>query len=130
MKDRLIPWDIKIKDPPKRLFVEGLYDDYEGFRILLRGEKPKSKILKVTFEDYLSYRNTDESNLLKVWNNQSSKLLGRIFYKVQNSSYIDFFHEMTEMSYLNWEVTHYAIYTIEDCIDILGTSPPKVFWST
>lgn len=126
-KDRINPW-MPLKDIPTPMYVEAIHDDYEGFRILLKGESPSSKVLRVTFEDNLSYRNTDESYLLRIWHSNKKEVMGKIFYMVENSSYIDFFYNMTEGFYSEWKLSHYAIYTVSDCVDVISASPPTVKW--
>ncbi len=120
----LIPWK-PIYGIEKKMYIEAIHDDYEGFRILLKGEKPESILLRITFNDHLGYRNTDEGNLIKIWNPE--KPLG-IFFIVENSSYINYFHEMTLNIYKDWKIIHYAIYSPVDCIDILSSVPPIVEW--
>ncbi len=112
----------------KPMFVDGLYDDYEGFRILLRGEALSANVLRIGFEAHLSYRNTDESFMLKVWNSIPQGQLGEIFYIIENSDYIKSFNEMTGNLYDDWSITHYGIYTTSDCIDIISTDIPTVEW--
>jgi hypothetical protein len=117
-----------IDNLPKPVYVEAIHDDYEGFRILLRGDDLSSGVLRISFEDKLSYRNTDESYLLKNWNSMAKELAGENFYIIENSSYIDFFNDMTGHLYSDWQIKHYAIYTVSDCIDIISISPPVVEW--
>ena len=128
MKNILNKWDIGSYGLEDNMYVEQLKDDYEGKAIYLKGEQNNSKILKISFEEILSYRNTDESYMLKIWNDNPNENLGRIFYRIDNSSYIDFFNEMTFGLYKNWKIVHYAIYTTKDCIDILTVSSPKIEW--
>lgn len=127
VKDVLVPWT-PIPGLTSPMYIEAVYDDYEGRRILLRGEDPTCAMLRVAFDNCLSYRNTDESYLLKLWHSNEKEVAGKIFYTIENSSYIDFFHEMTLELYRNWEIKHYAIYTISDCVDILSIEPPTVEW--
>ena len=122
-KDKLAIWT-PLQKKKEKYFVEAMIDDYDGFRIFLKGEKEDSEILKISFVDVLSYRNTDESYLLNIWHNTDKKVLGNIFYTIENSSYIDFFNGMTHDLYSNWKVNHYAIYTLSDCIDILSEHEP------
>lgn len=110
------------------MYVEEFRDDYNGKTILLKGNSVDDPILKIFFDDTLSYRNTDESFMLKVWHNTPKEILGKVFYKVINSSYIDFFNDMTLGLYKDWDITHYAIYTPTDCFDILTQSLPKIEW--
>jgi hypothetical protein len=48
------------------LWVEALHDDYEGLRIILRGNPVKSPVLRITFRHYYMYRNADESYRLAI----------------------------------------------------------------
>lgn len=125
-KDILTKWNID--NIEGNMHVEELRDDYDGKTILLKGEKEKTPILKILFEDTLSYRNTDESYMLKVWHNTPKAMLGKVFYRILKSSYIDFFNEMTLNLYKDWNIIHFAIYTNKDCIDILAQIPPKIEW--
>lgn len=126
-KDILEIWR-PVEDVSVPMFIEGIHDDYEGFRILMRGENPASKMLRICFEAHLSYRITDESFLLKIWHSTAKEILGKIFYTVEQSTYVDFFNEQTDYRYVDWPVKHYAIYTTTDCIDVLSTDPPVVGW--
>lgn len=127
-KQILKPWGIPIIESNNTFEVEAIHDDYEGFRILLRENQKMHRVLKITFNSKISYRNTDESFLLNVWSSTDKDILGKIFYTISNSKYLDFFNQMTEGLYNTWDITHYAIYTTSDCIDILSDQPPIVEW--
>ncbi|GAB5398562.1 MAG: hypothetical protein Aureis2KO_01470 [Aureisphaera sp.] len=128
MKDVLKKWNLNVLDNNDKLYVEKLLNDSAGLTIILKKEKSDKKYLKIFFDDTLSYRNTNESFLLKIWHTTQKENLGKTFYSVENSSYIDFFHEMTQKIYLDWDIIHYAIYTISECIDILSQVPPVISW--
>ena len=128
MKDILNTWDLSIDGIENKMYVEQLKDNYDGKAIYLKGDKDDSKVLKISFEDILSYRNTNESYMLKIWNDTPNEKLGKVFYKIDKSSYIDFFNEMSCGIYKNWNIVHYGIYTSEDCIDILSVTKPKIEW--
>jgi len=127
-KDILEPWILIDGIQDQIMFIEAIHDDYEGFRILLQGENKNSNMLRIVFDNKLSYRNTNESYLLKIWHTNRKEILGKVFYIISNSSYIDFFHEMTGNIYNDWNLKHYAIYTITDCLDIISCYPPKIEW--
>jgi hypothetical protein len=127
-KQILEPWIIPNVDVNEIYYIEAINDDYEGFRILLRSNNFSDKVLRVTFSNHLSYRNTDESFLLNLWGYTDKEVLGKTFYLVSNSAYVDFFNESTENLYKEWNVIHYAIYTTSDCIDILSDQPPIIEW--
>jgi hypothetical protein len=127
-KQILEPWIIPDVDNKITYNIEAIHDDYEGFRILLRANNLTGNILRITFNNNLSYRNTDESFLLKLWEYIDKETLGKTFYLVSNSAFVGFFNESTENIYKEWNVVHYAIYTTSDCIDILSDQPPIIEW--
>jgi hypothetical protein len=114
---------------PSNMQVEAIHDDYEGFRILMRSKD--SEILRICFTEKITYRNTDESEYLKIWGNDI-KVLKSNFFQVQDSSFLRYFlQEMNENRFhdnsMN-SIGHYLIFTDFDCIDILSTKPPFVEW--
>lgn len=129
-KNILKPWKpIEGEGLQDVMYVEAIHDDYEGFRILLRGEEPPLIMLRVRFEAPLSYRNTQETfRRLDVSQPANHDVLGKLFYIVENSSYIDYFNEMTQELFTDWELKHYVIYASQDCIDVISAIPPIVEW--
>jgi hypothetical protein len=128
IKNKLKVWK-PIEDLPPQMFVEALHDDYEGFRILLKGESFDAKTLRIGFEDRLSYRNIDADYLSKYWASFLPVHVTEVFYIVENSALVDEFLCTSEGLYpSNWTITHYAIYTQQDCIDVLSYHPPSVEW--
>lgn len=123
--DSLIKWSLDIKNPVE-MSIESLIDDNQGLKVIAKSYPNKERTIKITFQDYLTYRNTNESYLLKLWSNIPDEMLGFTFYKIDNSSYIKYFHEMSLGVYIDWEIIHYGIYTGQDCIDILATQEPSV----
>ena len=118
---------VPIQDIPSALYVEALHDDYEFFRILLKGKDSQSKMLRIFFDSIYAYRNVDESYRLRTWNffegDRPSSL-----YTVDNSIWLKWFHEESQEVYIDRPITHYAIYTGQDCIDILSEFEPSVEW--
>jgi len=125
-KNKLVKWNPI--NGSSVLFVEAIHDDYEGFRVLLKEDGGESRMLKIKFESALSYKNTDESYMLKTWHNTSKEILGNIFYKIENSEYLSKFHEDSMNIYQDWKIKHFAIYTTQDCIDILSLQDPEIQW--
>jgi len=123
-KNILNVWPI-LSDYPKRMFVEAIHDDWEGFRIILADVEFKTRI-RISFINKLSYRNTGEGFLLQLWETTEEKKLGNTFYLISNSTYIDFFNEMSYGLYKEKEIKHYAIYSDSDCIDVLSITEPII----
>ncbi len=118
---------VPIHSIPDILYCEALHDDYEGFRILLQGEASHSPILRVSFEFVLAYRNIDEGSAFKTLEvlNDAER---SSFYIVQNSHWLTWFHEESCDIYKNRHITHYAILTSDDFIDVLSECEPVVEW--
>jgi len=117
---------IPIDDLPETLYLEAIHDDYEGFRLLLKGDEDHNKTLRITFDPALSYRNTDEGDLLKTIGKQEFEQWS--LYTVRNSSYSEWFADESCGIHDDENIIHYAIYTPNDCIDILSVYPPEVEW--
>lgn len=117
---------IPIDNLPETLYLEAIYDDYEGFRLLLKGDAKQDKVLRITFDPALSYRNTDEGDLLKTIDEQDFG--GWSLYVASNSDYLRWFHKESHGIHEGVDIVHYAIYTPNDCLDILSAYLPKVEW--
>jgi hypothetical protein len=83
--------DIKKWEPidsiPEILYLEGLYDDYEGFRLLLRSEN-HSKMMRIMFKSYLGYTNIDESYMLKTINESLALCQGWPLFFSHNTDFV------------------------------------------
>jgi hypothetical protein len=117
---------IPIDNLVEPLYLEAVHDDHEGFRLLLKGSSDQDKVLRITFDPALSYRNTDEGDLLKTINGQDFG--GWSLYIVSNSGYLKWFSEESHGIHEDEDIIHYAIYTPNDCLDVLSAYPPKVEW--
>lgn len=125
-KDNYVAW-FPLKGIPARLYCEAVHDDYEGFRVLLRGEAANSPMLRIGFDPALAYRNTDEGNLLKTLSRIHDLGTSSLFV-VQDSTWIEWFREESSPVYDGREIVHYAIYSASDCIDVLAEYRPTVEW--
>lgn len=113
---------------PDRLFVEAIHDDYEGFRVLVRGEDRVSATLRLSFGPVVAYRNINESYRLRTWASLpgSRGLPGLVI--LVNSKWIDWLVQESSGVLDSAALVHYAIYTPEDCIDIVTEFAPIVEW--
>jgi hypothetical protein len=112
---------------PDRIFLEALHDDFEGFRLLLKGVGINDRMLRISFKTTLMYRNIDEGDIVQVLNDSEGFSEGCL-YTLEESDLIDFFHKQNYGSYSSSKIIHYAIYTPNDCIEVLSEFPPKVEW--
>jgi hypothetical protein len=69
----------------------------------------------------------DEGDLLDLLS--SNGAFGKsTFLTVSNSEYLAWFHRISVNIRKNENVIHYAIYTPNDCVDVLSAYPPSVEW--
>jgi hypothetical protein len=102
--------------------VEALIDDWEGFRLLLRDHDTK-RVVRMRFNGHVFYMNRDEGDLAGV--SDVGDGLGRgSFYVVANSELVSRFATLSLRQPKG--LTHYAIVTGTDCVDVLATEPPLV----
>ncbi len=113
-------WDI-IPGRKVDATVEAVIDDWEGFRVLLR-DYATNRMLRIQFESHIAYQNRDESDFLGEVS-RSDGLGNGCFYKVKNSEYLLRFQAD---SFKDINLTHYAIFTEMDCIDVLAAMEPTL----
>ena len=126
-KQRFRAWH-PIDGVPKRLYLEAIHDDYEGLRFLLRGEELASPMLRLAFEPPIAFRNINESYRLKTWAGKATSGDQQSLLEVENSRWIEWLVEEAAGVLDSEELVHYAIYTAEDCIDVVTEIPPRVSW--
>ncbi len=122
-------WKV-IEGVPAEMYLEELYQDCEGLlKLILTDGFENSQKLQITFDGQLLYRNIDEANLLAMeFSHEDKQPGGCTFYTIDNSEYLEWFHWVSCNTNENQEIIHYAIYTGNDCVDILSVSPPDVKW--
>lgn len=104
---------------------EGLHDDYEGFRVLLSSEKVGSPMLRLKWDNVLFYQSRDEAYLFSYFDFNQFEF-PYPFYIIKDSELITNFHKNSDEIYTDWKIQHFAIYTTNDCIDVLSVSNPSV----
>lgn len=81
----------------------------------------------IIFKDFVSFNLTDESYLIKFFNEMDPALKSQMPFLVFNESKaIDNFYSNNLGFYDTVKIKHYAIYTENDCIDVLVRSEPIV----
>jgi hypothetical protein len=129
MSESFRPWRVRDDLPPGELVVDAVVHDREGFRIVMLTDEEPSRTLIVKWTgDPPLYRNVDESYLLALWNSFPGPK-GETFYIVNDSRLMEQFHQQSLGAYREKTLTHYAIYTGCDCIDVISFEPPTVGWS-
>lgn len=124
--NKIVKWDLSLKGFPKTLYIEGLHDDYEGFRILIKGGNP-SKLYRINFGTYyLGYRNFDESERLKSLHLFPCDCREWSLFKTKDSDFIDWLVDESKGIQSKDEITHYFIVTPNDMVEILCLSEPTI----
>jgi hypothetical protein len=113
MKNNFEKWNFI--DDSENFYIDTIVNNSEGLHITICRDNISYKVI---FESYFSYRISDESILFRIIENNSEIMDDNIFYIVENSSYIDFLKE-TGAFYDEVEMIHYAIYTENECVDIV-----------
>jgi hypothetical protein len=110
---------------PDELYCEGIHDDYEGIRILIRKDR-KDSMRRIKFDHVFGYRVADESYKLKTIEAlpDDGSIEGP-FFILEESDYLEYFHEETLGIYRDMGIEHYCIYLCNDCIDVLSSYEPE-----
>lgn len=107
------------------LYIDGLYDDFEGLRLLLRGRDFTQSAVRIRFADRYAYRYTNESDRLRTWA-RHPEISQAVVYEVENSSWLEWlFAESGETLPLR-QLKHFAVYSVEDCVDVISGSEPEI----
>lgn len=130
MKKEIFNKWVPINGVPERLNVVCLHEDNEMFRLDLRGDDGKSKILRVSFDRGVTYRVHDEMDLMKTLDESEGLLNSKwCLFTVENSNYLAWYHEQSyDTRQSSTPIVHFAIYTPNDCIDMLSNYSPRVEW--
>lgn len=128
-KGQVKQWSV-LSPTPKIDYFVGLQQDEANLSIYLRPVDFEGRYLKVSFDNALSCRNSQEG----VWFNSvdpiDKELWGATFYVVQESAFVRQFHEYSSRAFDDWNITHYAIFTSNFCVDVLSSEEPSVSWET
>jgi len=118
-----------ILDVPPKLYLEGLHDDYDGFRLLLKGEDLSGRFLKIEFTSHVGYRNIDESYRLKTLERFPILTSQWPLFVASNDEFINWIcFESAET--INNKLSHknYIICTPNDIVEVISNEEPVVEW--
>ena len=116
-----------LPDVPGRIYCEAVHHDYEHFRVLLKGDETTSRTFRILFEVIVAYRNINESYRLRTWERVHGENMVGLF-TVENSKWVEWLREESSGVLNDVQLTHYAIFTPEDCIEIVSEFAPEVEW--
>jgi hypothetical protein len=112
-------------DLPKQVTLEAQHFDTEGFRLIVKDYQGATK----TFDTYrisfstppFAMRMIDEGDYLN-----SVGVVEGWLLKVENSEFLSWFHDESQGVRMNQNLTHYAIYCLNECFDILHADEPII----
>ena len=109
----------------KRLYVDAVHDDSEGFRIWLSSENTKLGVIAIVkFETIQMCVNSDESYRLSEVQNSRELKFPHTFWKVEDSALLKEFNRQSLEIYKDDGIEHYAFLSCGDCVDVLSFSKP------
>ncbi len=109
-----------------KMFLDAMYDDREGFRLILKASDPKLRALRILFDAPLCYRGTQEAYLLRAIYEGNGIYPWPIFI-VRNSRYARWFYAQATEA-IDKDSHHYHIAAMDQMIDVLSARPPIVSW--
>jgi hypothetical protein len=125
MNNTISKWQPKIENFPESISVIGLYDDSEGFRIIFKDDK-SMRHFKFTFENYLSYRNSDEGVRLRSLYFFPNNSREWCLFKSLSSDFINWLITESTGIYSSGDITHYFFATSDDIIEVLALDEPLI----
>lgn len=110
---------------PRRVEVASLLDGEEGLCLVLADARTRGTIAKLIFPDLVAYRNINESFRTRTWQTQNIGDLSSLLI-VEESVWLKWLCEESAEILEESTLTHYAIYTSDDCIDVAARGAPIV----
>ena len=105
---------------------EGLLDDYEGFRILTRGEARSAPMYRISFEAVESYCSVEESSCINDTRRKPGLTQSGWCFQVENSWFLKEFHEISSGIRKDFDYRHFAFYFANQCIDVIAFGEPII----
>ena len=137
-REKWMKWE-SIEKIPQTLYLRGLKYDYDGLTLSLQNKDRKQPILNIYFKSFFVLRIVDEGDKL-IDSHDMDETVSEMemeegsYYKwslftVDNSLYLEWFHEQSLGVRKKEELVHYVIRTSEDVIEVLDIDSPTVTWN-
>ncbi|HZF53550.1 MAG TPA: hypothetical protein VE093_33110 [Polyangiaceae bacterium] len=111
---------------PRRVEVMAIRDEDEGLTVVLASEDSRRPVAKLVFQSVVAYRNVNESFRLRTWRTHNMAGLPSLLI-VEGSLWLTWLRDESDSVLEEFAVTHYAIYTNDDCLDVAAKEPPKIY---
>ena len=120
--DNYLAWEV-VAPLPTSIYSQALSYEVGTVKISLTADGlDVGKAIEITFKQCLAYRVVQESGRLKSLDNLT---LG-MFSKANDSQFVNWFKDEGLGIYDDWELTHYAIVTLDNIIDVITTIKPVI----
>jgi hypothetical protein len=110
---------------PERVEITSIRDDNDGLCVVVASEVSRRPVAMLVFEDFVGYRNVNESFRSRTWQSQNNRAPSSLLI-VEGSQWLEWLRAESGGVLDEFLLTHYAIYTNDDCIDIAARAAPLV----
>jgi hypothetical protein len=110
---------------PTRVQIASIRDEDEGLSITIASQGSGETIVKLVFSGVVAYRNINESFRLRTWQSHEMKGSSSLLI-IEESSWLKCLRDESCGVLDEFELTHYAIYTEDDCVDVAAKMAPLV----
>lgn len=112
-------------------FISKLCENVDCFEVILSHEGDDKDKIRILFEDSVwAYRSTYEGFRTELMGHLSNKYgsdcLGRIFYEVENSKYVEWVMKESSGITENMNLRHFVIIGLESIVEVIDNDPPTV----
>jgi hypothetical protein len=122
-QERFVKWE-PISGLPRALDTPVLTDHYErGFQLTLAEPSANGRAFDVHFENPLAFRSANESYRLKMI--ESLTDVPWSTFKVENSEWLEWFHDQTLGIYRDWRIQHF-VFLGEAVVEVLSVTEPRI----
>jgi len=96
----------------------------DGLCLVIGSESTREAVATLTFVDFVAYRNINESFRNRTWRQLNGEASGLVI--VKGSSWLKWLSEESDGLLSADELVHYAIYTVDDCVDVAARVEPHI----
>ena len=110
----------------RRVEIEAVHDDWDGFRIWIRSHDEPKGMLIVRFDDAKFYCNSDEGyRISSIEPSQPTLEFPHVFWRVSDSELVRVFNRQSCGIHSSDGLVHYSFLSCNDCVDVISCFPPK-----
>jgi len=110
---------------PMRVEITSIRDEDEGLSVVVASKETRKAVAKLVFQEVVGYRNVNESFRIRTWQSQNMRESSSLMI-VEDSLWLTWLREESGGVLEEFAVTHYAIYTDDDCVDVAARAVPVV----